>query len=269
MKKQEIEKVLKNIYLDVMREQLDNVNPFYASIKKGNDKVQGKDIIHYVNVGEVKTPLQNLYCTIEIPEKTIDNCFNTGSIVDIINSELIMCINTYKDLMQKSLWFGNGKKDICSMPNLLNDAIVINGESQISDTLIHQMLDRIEETRGEQPNIILASYEQRRAFLSYLYDNRKNVDYITLDGNYKSLSCNGIPLIADKYLIGNKVYFINTKDFELQQLCDWMWLEDDSGNILRKSPNEKCYTATLVKYANLICTNPQNQLILEVRKEEL
>ena len=268
MKKQEIEKVLKNIYLDVMREQLDNVNPFYASIKKDNDKVQGKDIVHYVNVGEVKTPLQSLYCTIEIPEKAIDLCYGAGAMVNVVNDEINDTIYKHKESIQKALWIG-GDAEIYSIPYLLNDATTIKEDIQISDTLIHQMLDRIEETRGEQPNIILASYEQRRAYLSYLYDNRKNVDYITLDGGYKALSCNGIPLIADKYLIGNKVYFISTKDFELQQLCDWVWLEDDSGNILRKSPNEKCYTATLVKYANLICTNPQNQLILEVRKEEI
>lgn len=259
MRIQEVESVLKNIYLDIFQTQLNNFNPFYASIRKSTDKVRGKEIVHYVNCEEVRTPLQNLYCTIEIPRKAIDSC-SAGTLVNIINEQTSDTICKHKESMHKALWAG-GEAEIYSIPHLIKNATVIKDESQISNTLIHKMLDKIEEASGEQPNMILSSYGQKRAYTTYLTDTRTNIDYMTLDGGYKALSCNGIPFIAEKYLASNNIYFIDTKDFEMQQLCDWLWLENDSGRILRE--NGKNYTATLVKYANLICLNPQAQGILE------
>ena len=43
-------------------------------------------------------------------------------------------------------------------------------------------------------------------------------------------------------------------DYRIYQLCDWRWLEDEDGQILRKQVhNDKIvYSATLVKYAKVL-----------------
>ena len=69
----------------------------------------------------------------------------------------------------------------------------------------------------------------------------------------------GIPVVADKYCGDDELYLVNTADFCLAQLCDWAWLEDEDGKILKQVPGKAAYSATLVKYAELICKKPCGQ----------
>ena len=77
-----------------------------------------------------------------------------------------------------------------------------------------------------------------------------------LQGGFKAISYNGIPVVADRFIENGTMYLLNTKDFALHQLCDWRWLEDESGKIIRQKAGYPAYTATLVKYADLICSRP-------------
>ncbi|MDE6690379.1 MAG: hypothetical protein K2K04_00255, partial [Clostridia bacterium] len=63
----------------------------------------------------------------------------------------------------------------------------------------------------------------------------------------------------------DRIYFINTDDFVLNQLCDWAWLEDEGGRILKQVAGKAAYSATLVKYAELVCKKPcgQGAIILD------
>ena len=55
------------------------------------------------------------------------------------------------------------------------------------------------------------------------------------------------------------MYLLNTNHFKIHQLCDWQWLEGEDGKILKQVPGKPVYTATLVKYAELMCENPSAQ----------
>ena len=80
-----------------------------------------------------------------------------------------------------------------------------------------------------------------------------------IEGGFKAISFNGIPVVADRFCPAGTMYLLNTEDFKLCQLCDWQWLEGDDGKILRQIPGKPVYTATLVKYAELICERPGAQ----------
>ena len=58
------------------------------------------------------------------------------------------------------------------------------------------------------------------------------------------------------------MYLLNTDDFALHQLCDWQWIEGEDGKILRQSSSKPTFTATLVKYAELLCYRPAGQAML-------
>ena len=58
------------------------------------------------------------------------------------------------------------------------------------------------------------------------------------------------------------MYLLNTEDFRLHQLCDWQWLEGENGRVLHQVASKACYTATLVKYAELMCCRPCGQAML-------
>lgn len=122
-------------------------------------------------------------------------------------------------------------------------------------------IDEVEEHTGSKINFIVCSWGVRRA-LSEAISKYKTLEGIMLEGGYRAVSFNGIPVVADRFCPKGKMYLLNTDDFCLHQLCDWQWLEGDDGRILRQVPGKPVYTATLVKYAELICNRPCGQGLL-------
>ena len=130
---------------------------------------------------------------------------------------------------------------------------------EISDGLIQSAIDFLEEVSGSEINYISCSPQVRRAYQEYLGAYRRNIDIAELAGGFKAITYNGIPLVADRFVEDDTMYLLNTNDFTLHQLCDWNWLENEDGKVLRQSENKPIYTATLVKYADLICDRPNGQ----------
>jgi hypothetical protein len=136
---------------------------------------------------------------------------------------------------------------------------VTNHNGNISTQGIQKMLDKLEINNANGTNMLITSYDVRRKYLAYLETTRTNFDYMNLDGGFKAMSYNGIPLVADRFCTGGVIYFLNTDDFCLAQLGDWQWIEGENGRILVQLEKTPTYTGTLVKYANLICTRPSAQ----------
>ena len=129
----------------------------------------------------------------------------------------------------------------------------------VSVGAIQDAIDAVEETSGGTIDFIVASYKMRKQYVDALCNNRTNIDYLTLDGGYKALSYSGIPFVADRFVGDNDMYLLNSNDFKLHQLCDWRWLEGEGGTVLHQVAGKACYSATLVKYADLLCERPMGQ----------
>ena len=129
----------------------------------------------------------------------------------------------------------------------------------VSTEAIQAAIDSIEEVAGGTIDFIVSSYKVRRAYIEYLSLNRINLDYMNLDGGFKALSYSGIPFVADRFVDDKTMYLLNTSDFKLHQLCDWRWIEGEGGTVLHQVANKAVYTATLVKYADLLCERPMGQ----------
>ncbi len=130
---------------------------------------------------------------------------------------------------------------------------------EITSGKIQEVIDYIDEIAGSSIDMILCSYDVRRHYLNRLELNRTNVDYMNLDGGFKAISYNGVPIVADRFVEDGDMFLLNTADFKLHQLCDWRWLEGDGGKIIKQKPNSATYSATLVKYADLLCDKPIGQ----------
>ena len=129
----------------------------------------------------------------------------------------------------------------------------------ISESLIQTAIDEIEEKSGGKVDIIICSWGVRRALQALFSTNKRIIDTIELAGGYKAMSYNGIPVVADRFCPDGTMYLLNSADFTLHQLCDWQWLEGDDGKVLKQVAGKPVYTATLVKYADLICARPNGQ----------
>lgn len=131
----------------------------------------------------------------------------------------------------------------------------------IDEETLQAAIDEVEETSGGRINFIVCSRGVRRALIKALSAYRKN-ETMELEGGYRAVSFNGIPVLADRFCPAGTMYLLNTDDFGLHQLCDWQWLEGEDGKILKQISGKPVYTATLVKYAELLCYRPCGQAML-------
>ena len=134
--------------------------------------------------------------------------------------------------------------------------------AELTDVVIQRAIDHLDETAGSMADFIVCSSGVKRAYQNYLITNRTNIDIMDLKGGYKAMSYNGIPLISDRFVPSGTMYIHNTKEFHLHQKSDWLWLEGDDGRVIKQVAGRPVYTATLVKYADLICDRPVGQAMI-------
>ncbi|HEY8443797.1 MAG TPA: phage major capsid protein [Clostridia bacterium] len=133
----------------------------------------------------------------------------------------------------------------------------VNGD--LTEIVMQQAIDRLEEVNGSKVDFIVCSAGVKRNYQEYMLSFKRNIDVMELKGGYKALTFNGIPLISDRFVGEGEMYLLNSSEFKLHQLCDWKWLENEHGRILRQMPGKPTYAATLVKYAELVCDKPAGQ----------
>ncbi len=142
------------------------------------------------------------------------------------------------------------------LPQIITDA------GDISEMLIQRAIDNVEDKFGSGVDFILCSSGVKRAFIEHMSTYRRNIDMLDLQGGFKTVSYNGIPIVSDRFCPAGTMYLLNSEDFAIHQLCDWEWLEGEDGKILRQIPDKPVYRATLVKYAEMLCSRPWAQTMI-------
>lgn len=138
----------------------------------------------------------------------------------------------------------------------------VDAEGTLTEDKLSDVLDDMEEKFNSKINMIICSYKTRKKIASLIANNRRVVNSVDAHTGYGMVTVNDVPVYADRYCQEDRILFLNTDDFILSQLCDWEWLEDESGKILKQVPGKASYTATLVKYAELVCKKPCAQAML-------
>lgn len=147
--------------------------------------------------------------------------------------------------------------------NSVLSPLVKTGVGAIDETKIQEVIDRLETEAGSNVDFIAVSADVKYAYMDYMSQYKRNIDVMNLDGGFRSLSFGGIPLVYDRFVPSGTMYLLDTSVFHLHQLCDWRFLETENGNILRQSQAYPVYTATLVKYCDLVCDRPNGQAVLK------
>lgn len=131
--------------------------------------------------------------------------------------------------------------------------------SALTENDLIDMIDSLEESSDGKVDMILCSFKVRKKIAALMSASRRIVNSTDIAAGYSSIIINDVPVYADKFCPDDRIYFLNTADFALNQLCDWAWLEDEGGKILRQVAGKAAYSATLVKYAELVCKKPCGQ----------
>ena len=141
----------------------------------------------------------------------------------------------------------------------IKDITANNATTDISDVIMQTAIDELDENSNSAVDFIVCSAGVKRNYQNYLASYRSNVNVMNLEGGYTAISYNGIPLVSDRFVPANTMYLLNTKEFNLHQLCDWKWLESEDGRVIKQTPGKPTFQATLVKYADIICNKPSGQ----------
>lgn len=289
------ENALKSIYLGVMTELLNTkTNPLLTKIEQTCADVWGKEIRTTAHIerdnafgvgdesGELPaihgreyipfvSTLKNLYGQITISDKAI-RVANSGAsaFTDSLDSQLESLLSKAKYGIGQML-YGDGTqphsltgigaifdmtKPLYGQERNISSIMqpLIKSSNEFADIVVEKAIDELAE-RGANIDYISVSQDVKYAYM----EQHKNIDIVELDGGFKALSYHGIPLVYDRFIPQGTMYLLDTNVFKLHQLCDWRWLESENGKILRESNDGKEYTATLVKYCDLICHRPDWQ----------
>lgn len=133
----------------------------------------------------------------------------------------------------------------------------------LTESVITNAIEQLEERSGSKVKMIVCSHSARSKIAS-LFKDMRVISTPELNGGYTGVYVNEIPVYADRFCPNDRIYLLNPDDFVLCQLCDWEWMEDDAGRILSRVSDKAAYTATLVKYAELICKKPYAQGALQL-----
>lgn len=136
---------------------------------------------------------------------------------------------------------------------------IVDDADSVTEENIQLVIDNIEANSGSKPDIIFCSWDVRRALATYYKKYNLVLPTIEIEGGFKALDFNGVPIVVDRFCPKDTMYLLNSENFKLHQLCDWQWMETEDGKILKQTPGKPVYTATLVKYAELLCDNPSAQ----------
>lgn len=131
----------------------------------------------------------------------------------------------------------------------------------ITESAMRIALDTAEQNGTGAPDLIVTSYKVRREYEALLQQQRRYTDPMNLEGGFKALEFDGLPLVVDKDIPPQRMYFLRMSDIHWMVMDDIQWMDDD-GNILTRELNKDAYKAVLYTYRDLITTRPANQTMI-------
>jgi hypothetical protein len=142
-------------------------------------------------------------------------------------------------------------------PFIMTDDPTLVQQSILNESRIMDFFDGYENhCQGLPADILLVHPLVKKAVFENIKVLRTNVDVAELAGGFKGFSFNGLPVYSDVKCKFGTMYALNSDSWAMHQLCDWTWLSGDDGSVLKQIDGHAGYSATLVKYAELICDKP-------------
>lgn len=99
---------------------------------------------------------------------------------------------------------------------------------------------------------LLSNYNVRDKYVSLLVSDKRFVNTMTLDGGFKAVDFNGIPLVPDPQCKRSGIYYIVPESLVILRTADFDWAEKD-GAVLSRVANKDAYEAYMFHYGNLAC----------------
>lgn len=99
---------------------------------------------------------------------------------------------------------------------------------------------------------ILGNYNIRDKYVALLVADKRFVNTMTLDGGFKAVDFNGIPLVPDPQCQRSTLWYVVPEAMQILRTSDFDWAEKD-GAVLSRVANKDAYEAYMFHYGNLAC----------------
>jgi hypothetical protein len=133
----------------------------------------------------------------------------------------------------------------------------------IDDEKILKAIFKANNMSGGKIDFIAADTGSYIEYYTYLKTSKSAVNTLDLKGGFSALSINNIALAEDRFMTEGTMYCLDSAQFTNHELQDWDWLQDDlTGAVLKQVAGYAKYSATLRKYAELICNHPGANVVL-------
>ena len=139
--------------------------------------------------------------------------------------------------------------------------VVDNGTAAITEAKLRSMLDLCETEGDSRPDLIITDYVQRAKYEALLTPSKRFVNPMSLEGGFRALEFDGLPIVVDKDCPPEHWFFMNTETIKWYQMSDWEWMDKD-GAVLSKVAGYDAYEAVMYKYAELGCDDPADNACL-------
>ena len=228
------------------------IHNFTANMKIVIENAAGEqitDVVSDTTISSINVPAAILTLSQELDENKADRYY-------IYNKEEDATSMNGIDTIFQPIYYGKNMYQYpeitaCNYIDESDDLHVLDEDAALD------FLDAYEEHCQSMPADILLTHPRvKKAIFESLKSTRSNIATAELAGGFHGFTFNGIPLYSDVKCKAGNLYALNSKSFAMHQLCDWTWLSNEDGSILKQLPGKATYMATLVKYADLICDKP-------------
>lgn len=184
-----------------------------------------------------------------------DSCFTVGG----VGTTGFTTAGTLQGLaVSNAFWKGNV---------LSHSGGRFTAQRALTTELMQESVDAVEaqladDTGGSlSPTLILTTRAIRRKYAELLKADKRFIDWKVMDGGFKVLEFNGIPMAVDNDAHGGEMYFLYEPSMAIYQMSDLEWMEED-GNVLTKIANYDAYEAILFAYWELGCSRRNVNAVL-------
>lgn len=164
---------------------------------------------------------------------------------------------TYASGVPKTANFGalDRASEVTYQANVLSNSGTLR---PFSIALVEEGIDKGEEEVGAECSFIQTNYKIHRIYGAYLAAAKQvEMMKMELDGGWKALGVNGIPMVRDVDSPDYTIFCIDENDWYLGVTDDWNWLTGDNGEILSRLDGEDMYEAVMNRDMVLMGDRPK------------